>query len=88
MRAKRGGSLRGVSCREDPDPEDEEEEEDLIFLLKLLCLGDCMRMMRMMRRILNSSCLDHAWITIGSLLEHCWNTFGALLEHFGSTFHL
>eukprot|EP00972_Heterocapsa_arctica_P000408 58262-Heterocapsa_arctica.AAC.1 len=35
--------FEGGSCREDPDPE--EEEEVLIFLFKLLCLGDCMRMM-------------------------------------------
>eukprot|EP00972_Heterocapsa_arctica_P036590 5385155-Heterocapsa_arctica.AAC.1 len=52
-----GGSLSGGSCREDPDPEEEEEEDEvLIFLLKFLCLRDCMRMMRMMlMRILSSS---------------------------------
>eukprot|EP00972_Heterocapsa_arctica_P038702 5704099-Heterocapsa_arctica.AAC.1 len=55
---------RGVF--EDPDP----EEEVLIFLIQSLCLGDCMRMMRMMRRMFNSSLLDHCWSTFGTLLVH------------------
>eukprot|EP00972_Heterocapsa_arctica_P055547 8193912-Heterocapsa_arctica.AAC.1 len=39
------GEFERGSCREDPD---------LKFLIKSPCLGDCMRMMRMMRmRILN-----------------------------------
>eukprot|EP00972_Heterocapsa_arctica_P063722 9402875-Heterocapsa_arctica.AAC.1 len=43
-------------------------------------------MMRMMRRILNSSHLDHCWITVGSLLDHSWNTVVALVRHFCSAF--
>eukprot|EP00972_Heterocapsa_arctica_P080770 11901334-Heterocapsa_arctica.AAC.1 len=50
--------------------------DDVKFLLTFFCLGDCMRMMRMRRRILNSLPFTRA-----ALLEHCWSTFGALLKH-------
>eukprot|EP00972_Heterocapsa_arctica_P033985 5004156-Heterocapsa_arctica.AAC.1 len=61
------GEFEGGSCREDQD----EEEEVLKSDVKLLCLGDCTRMMRMMMmRILNSSLLEHVRNTVGSLLAH------------------
>eukprot|EP00972_Heterocapsa_arctica_P053598 7896114-Heterocapsa_arctica.AAC.1 len=52
----RRGSLRVVILAEDLD--------DIKSFVQLLCLGDCMRMMRMMMmRILTSSLLDHLCIT-------------------------